>query len=76
MGPVEGEGLAVEKGIKKTGGDRGKGRYEGTVGGEFAWCLCFSVLSCLGGMETHQTGEARREVKRRGRIGRESVWWR
>ena len=58
MGPVKGEGVAVEGGVKGIGRDRGKlGDEIGRVG--FSLCLCLSCSSWAG----------KGEGKQRGRMG-------
>ena len=49
MGPVEGKGVALERGVNRGGGDWGKGRDEGTVWWGSFCAFVFSGLSGLWG---------------------------
>ena len=49
MGPVEGKCVALEGGVNRGRGDRGKGRDEGSVWGCSLLAFVVSGLSGLGG---------------------------
>ncbi len=67
MEPVQGKSLALERGVNRSGGDRGKRRDEGTVGWRAAvLCLCLFLSFWA-------RGKTQREEQQRDMMGKETV---
>ncbi len=59
MAPVQGESVALERGVNRSGRDRGKRRDEGTVGRR---AFCAFVFSCLSGLGARHRGKSNRKT--------------